>query len=73
MNNKRTFYSIRDLNKSKEHRTIALKNKSGEVVAFGMEDATNLNRQEIIPEKETLAMPYSILISQMDQPLRLVV
>ena len=41
MNNKRTFYSIRDLNKSKEHRTIALKNKSGEVVAFGMEDATN--------------------------------
>ena len=35
MNNKRTFYSIRDLNKSKEHRTIALKNKSGEVVAFG--------------------------------------
>ena len=41
LNNKRTFYSIRDLNKSKEHRTIALKNKSGEVVAFGMEDATN--------------------------------
>ena len=41
LNNKRTFYSIRNLNKSKEHRTIALKNKSGEVVAFGMEDATN--------------------------------
>lgn len=41
LNNKRTFYSIRDLNNSKEHRTIALKNKSGEVVAFGMEDATN--------------------------------
>lgn len=37
--NNRIFYSIRDLNKSKEHRTIALKDESGQVVAFGMEDA----------------------------------
>lgn len=41
LNNNCTFYSIRDLNRSKEHRTIALKNQSGQVVAFGMEDATN--------------------------------
>ncbi|MEY8706680.1 LruC domain-containing protein [Bacteroides faecichinchillae] len=40
-NNKRTFYSIRKLNNSGEHRTIALKDKTGQVVAFGMEDATN--------------------------------
>ncbi|MDD3036911.1 LruC domain-containing protein [Bacteroides sp.] len=37
---RRTFYSIRELNNSGEHRTIALKDKSGQVVAFGMEDAT---------------------------------
>ena len=42
-NNKRTFYSIRELNNSGEHRTIALKDKSGQIVAFGMEDATNFN------------------------------
>ena len=41
LNNKRTFYSIRELNNSGEHRTIALKDKSGQVVVFGMEDATN--------------------------------
>lgn len=41
VNNHRTFYSIRALNASGEHRTIALKDKTGQVVAFGMEDATN--------------------------------
>lgn len=51
--NKNTFYSIRQLNNNNEHRTIALKDKSGQVVAFGMEDATRFTSTDNTPTDNT--------------------
>lgn len=39
--NQKQFYSLRDLNVDRAHRTIALKDENGKIVAFGFEDANN--------------------------------